>query len=151
MRTPSAAAVRPCFGLLQRRMLPQLRQSPTVHMRALTTDEQTSAPVRRSSPRPDLPSIPAPADGLRLLNSLTQKTELFKPIDARLVKWYVCGPTVYDSAHVGHARNYVAFDIVRRVLLDYFGFDILYVMNVTDIDDKIILRTHRNHLEEMDL
>ena len=91
----------------------------------------------------------ANADGLRLLNSLTNTVEPFKPIDPRLVKWYVCGPTVYDSAHVGHARNYVAFDIVRRILLDYFGYDILYVMNITDIDDKIILRTHRNHLEAM--
>jgi len=84
---------------------------------------------------------------LRLLNSLTQRADPFVPIDARLVKWYICGPTVYDSAHVGHARNYVAFDIVRRVLRDYFGFDLLYVMNITDIDDKIILRAHRNHLE----
>ena len=87
--------------------------------------------------------------GLRLLNSLTQQTEPFVPIDPRLVKWYVCGPTVYDASHVGHARNYVAFDIVRRVLIDYFGFDVLYVMNITDIDDKIILRTHRRHLEQM--
>ena len=152
MRTTSAATARPCSSLLQRRMLPLLpllRQSPAVHMRALTSDEQVSVQMRRSGPRPDLPSIPVAADGLKLLNSLTQKTELFKPINPRLVKWYVCGPTVYDSAHVGHARNYVAFDIVRRVLLDYFGFDILYVMNITDIDDKIILRTHRNHLDEM--
>lgn len=65
------------------------------------------------------------ASGLRLLNSLTQQTEPFVPIDPRLVKWYICGPTVYDASHVGHARNYVAFDIVCRILMDYFGFDIL--------------------------
>jgi cysteinyl-tRNA synthetase len=53
---------------------------------------------------------------------------------------------VYDSAHVGHARNYLSFDIVRRVLEDYFGYACLYVMNVTDVDDKIILRARRNHL-----
>eukprot|EP00873_Tetraselmis_striata_P043036 jgi/Tetstr1/463300/TSEL_008224.t1 len=60
--------------------------------------------------------------------------------------WYICGPTVYDSAHMGHARNYLTFDIIRRVLEDYFGYNILYVMNVTDVDDKIILRARRNHL-----
>lgn len=53
---------------------------------------------------------------------------------------------MYDSAHVGHARNYLSFDIVRRVLEDYFGYSCLYVMNVTDVDDKIILRARRNHL-----
>ena len=98
---------------------------------------------------PAFPSDVATADGLWLLNSLTMKVEPFMPIDQRMVKWYICGPTVYDASHIGHARNYIAFDIVRRVMLDYFGFDILYVMNITDIDDKIILRTHRLHLEEM--
>ena len=107
------------------------------------------APLRRAATAPRLADGPASADGLKLLNSLTQQVEPFVPIDPRQVKWYVCGPTVYDSAHVGHARNYVAFDIVRRVLADYFGFDILYVMNITDIDDKIVLRTHRNHLLEV--
>ena len=56
------------------------------------------------------------------------------------VKFYICGPTVYDSAHMGHARAYLSFDIVRRVLVDYFNYDVLYVMNITDIDDKIIKR-----------
>ena len=106
------------------------------------------APTRVDAAPSLIPSC-APAKGLQLLNSLTQMVEPFEPIDERLIKWYVCGPTVYDSAHVGHARNYVAFDIVRRVLIDYFGFDILYVMNITDIDDKIILRTHFNHLRDM--
>ena len=53
---------------------------------------------------------------------------------------------MYDAAHLGHARNYLAFDIVRRVLEDYFGYQILYVMNITDIEDKIILRARRNHI-----
>ena len=91
----------------------------------------------------------ASAEGLWLLNSLTMKNEPFVPIDPLLVKWYTCGPTVYDASHIGHARNYVGFDIVRRVMIEYFGFDIMYVMNITDIDDKIILRTHRNHLAAM--
>eukprot|EP00966_Prymnesium_polylepis_P205450 4761113-Prymnesium_polylepis.1 len=105
-----------------------------------------AAPAPFISRTADDVSAAAPG-GLRLLNSLTQRSEPFVPLDPRLVKWYVCGPTVYDSSHVGHARNYIAFDIVRRVLMDYFGFDILYVMNITDVDDKIILRTHFNHLD----
>ena len=80
---------------------------------------------------------------LELLNSLTQEAEPFVPIDERLVKWYICGPTVYDSA-CGQPE----LCGLSVVMLDYFGFDVLYVMN-TDIDDKIILRTHRNHLEAM--
>jgi cysteinyl-tRNA synthetase len=62
------------------------------------------------------------------------------------VEWYACGPTVYDSAHLGHARAYVTFDIIRRILQDYFNYNITYVMNITDIDDKIILRARRNYL-----
>jgi cysteinyl-tRNA synthetase len=55
-------------------------------------------------------------------------------------KWYACGPTVYDSAHLGHARTYVCQDIIRRVLTDYFRQDIMFVMGVTDVDDKILRR-----------
>lgn len=62
------------------------------------------------------------------------------------MSWYTCGPTVYDSAHLGHARAYVTFDIIRRILDDYFGIHVFYVMNITDIDDKIILRARRNFL-----
>ena len=53
---------------------------------------------------------------------------------------------MYDAAHLGHARNYVTFDIIRRILEDYFGYNILYVMNVTDVDDKIIKRAKHRHL-----
>lgn len=53
------------------------------------------------------------------------------------VTWYACGPTVYDDAHLGHARNYVSTDILRRILRDYFGFRVRFVMNVTDVDDKV--------------
>ena len=51
--------------------------------------------------------------------------------------WYSCGPTVYDKSHLGHARTYIAFDIQRRLLEDYFGYNVLFVMNITDIDDKV--------------
>jgi len=51
--------------------------------------------------------------------------------------WYACGPTVYDDAHLGHARNYVSTDIIRRIMRDYFKFDVNFVMNITDVDDKV--------------
>lgn len=80
---------------------------------------------------------------LNLLNSFTGKKDPFAPNDgSNRITWYICGPTVYDSAHVGHASNYVRFDIVRRVLSDYFGYDVVVQMNVTDIDDKIIKRAN---------
>ncbi|PIK48564.1 putative cysteine--tRNA ligase, cytoplasmic isoform X3 [Apostichopus japonicus] len=85
---------------------------------------------------------------LRLYNSLTRSKEVFIPQNGKQVKWYSCGPTVYDSSHMGHARSYISFDILRRVLTHYFNYDVLYVMNVTDIDDKIIKRARTNYLLE---
>lgn len=86
---------------------------------------------------------------LHFYNSLVDAKVPFIPAagaGSRQISWYTCGPTVYDSAHMGHARNYVTFDVIRRVLEDYFGYNVLYVMNVTDVDDKIILRARRNYL-----
>jgi len=83
---------------------------------------------------------------LKLFNSLTRQKEEFIPQNGRRVLWYSCGPTVYDASHMGHARSYISFDILRRVLSDYFGYDVLYVMNITDIDDKIIKRARQDHL-----
>lgn len=68
------------------------------------------------------------------------------PMNQRHVKWYTCGPTVYDSSHVGHARTYLSFDIMRRIMSDYFRYNVLYHINTTDIDDKIILRARQNEL-----
>ncbi|XP_028047217.1 cysteine--tRNA ligase, cytoplasmic isoform X2 [Monomorium pharaonis] len=85
---------------------------------------------------------------LRLYNSLTRKKEVFIPQFGNWVKWYSCGPTVYDASHMGHARSYISFDILRRVLTHYFGYDVMYVMNITDIDDKIIKRARQNYLYE---
>jgi len=89
--------------------------------------------------------------GLQVLNSLKLDTKAnvlvpFLPQTGNLIKWYICGPTVYDSAHFGHARNYVTFDVIRRILEDYFNYDVYAVMNITDVDDKIILRARKNHL-----
>lgn len=85
---------------------------------------------------------------LKLFNSITRKKELFIPQDGMNITWYSCGPTVYDASHMGHARSYMSFDILRRVLRDYFGYGITYVMNITDIDDKIIKRARQNYLYE---
>ncbi|XP_066592914.1 cysteine--tRNA ligase, cytoplasmic [Prorops nasuta] len=83
---------------------------------------------------------------LKLYNSLTRSKDLFVPLNGNRVLWYSCGPTVYDASHMGHARSYISFDIMRRVLSNYFGYNILYVMNITDIDDKIIKRARQNYL-----
>lgn len=76
---------------------------------------------------------------LRIFNSLTRTKNAFVPLDwkNRTVTWYACGPTVYDDAHLGHARNYVSTDILRRILRDYFKFKVDFVMNITDVDDKV--------------
>ncbi|CCK70737.1 cysteine--tRNA ligase KNAG_0F00680 [Huiozyma naganishii CBS 8797] len=93
--------------------------------------------------------VPAEKPVLKLYNTLTRSKDVFVPISgANVVTWYSCGPTVYDSSHMGHARNYVSIDINRRIMSDYFGYDINFVQNVTDIDDKIILRARHNHLFE---
>lgn len=84
---------------------------------------------------------PPNADGksIHIYNSLTRSKTPFAPLDpqGKKVTWYVCGPTVYDDAHVGHARNYVSTDVIRRIMRDYFKFDVTFVMNVTDVDDKV--------------
>jgi cysteinyl-tRNA synthetase len=85
---------------------------------------------------------------LQIYNSLTDSKEDFHPIKPNCVSMYVCGPTVYDHAHMGHARAYLSFDIIRRILADYFQFTVNYQMNITDIDDKIILKGRKNHLWE---
>lgn len=76
---------------------------------------------------------------LQVYNTLTRSVEPFEPVNSGKVLMYVCGPTVYDYTHVGHARTYVAFDVIKRYLR-LRGFDVVHVQNVTDIDDKIINR-----------
>ena len=62
------------------------------------------------------------------------------PKEGNKVTWYTCGPTVYDACHMGHARAYLTMDILRRILEDYFGYEVFLQVNVTDVDDKIIKR-----------
>ncbi|MDP2127796.1 MAG: cysteine--tRNA ligase [Pseudohongiella sp.] len=80
---------------------------------------------------------------LKIHNSLTRKKETFIPREAGKVSMYVCGLTTYDYSHIGHARMFVAFDIVVRYLR-YSGFDVTYIRNITDIDDKILRRASEN-------
>lgn len=79
--------------------------------------------------------------GLNIYNSLTRSKTPFHTIDpeGKKVTWYSCGPTVYDDAHLGHARNYVTTDILRRIMRDYFKFDLKFVQNITDVDDKVLV------------
>ena len=76
---------------------------------------------------------------LTLYNTLTRKKESFEPIEAGKVRMYCCGVTVYDYCHLGHARSYIVWDIIRRYLA-WRGYDVRYVQNFTDIDDKILKR-----------
>jgi cysteinyl-tRNA synthetase len=78
---------------------------------------------------------------LRIYNTLTRKKEEFQPLEPGQVKMYVCGPTVYSDAHIGHGMSAIVFDIIRRYL-EYRGYNVKLVMNYTDVDDKIINRAN---------
>src|SRR4030043_418438 len=104
---------------------------------------------------------------LRIYNTLSRQKEDFQTLEPGKVTMYVCGPTVYDKAHVGHAMSALVFDIIRRYL-EYRGYSVKHVMNYTDVDDKIIRRAvqlgespinlaeryineFRSHLEELNV
>ena len=82
---------------------------------------------------------------IKLYNTLSRKKEIFKPRQGKKIKLFVCGPTVYDSAHLGHARTYIAFDMIAKYLRER-GYDIFYLQNITDIDDKIIKRAAERNI-----
>ena len=81
---------------------------------------------------------------LQLYNTLSRKKETFKPRKGKLVELFVCGPTVYDFSHIGHARTYIAFDMIVKYLREK-EYDVFYLQNITDIDDKIIQRAKENN------
>jgi cysteinyl-tRNA synthetase len=87
---------------------------------------------------------------LKIYNSLTRKKETFKPIKKDKVSIYVCGVTVYDFCHIGHARTYAAFDVIIRYLRSQ-GYAVNYVRNITDIDDKIIKRANERKIDFNDI
>ncbi|MBI2134361.1 cysteine--tRNA ligase [Candidatus Woesearchaeota archaeon] len=87
---------------------------------------------------------------LKIYNTLTRKKEAFKPRAGKKVNFFVCGPTVYDYAHIGHAKTYVQFDVIVKYLR-HSGYDVFYLQNITDIDDKIIQRAKERKEEPIGL
>ena len=87
---------------------------------------------------------------LRIHNSMTKKKEIFKPLNPPLVNLYVCGVTVYDRCHLGHARSMICFDVIVR-FLRASGYKVKFVRNITDIDDKIIRRSKELNISFQDL
>ena len=82
---------------------------------------------------------------MKIFNTMTRTKEEFKPLEEGKVKMYVCGPTVYNYIHVGNARPFIIFDTLRRYL-EYRGYEVTYVQNFTDVDDKIIKRGHEENI-----
>ena len=87
---------------------------------------------------------------LRIYNTLTQEKDVFKPIKSRTVGMYVCGPTVYNYIHIGNARSIVAFDTIRRYF-EYCGYQVNYISNFTDVDDKLINEAKEENSTVMDI
>ncbi len=87
---------------------------------------------------------------IRIYNTLTRNKENFETWEPNKVSMYVCGPTVYDKAHVGHAMSVLVFDIIRRYL-EYRGYEVRHAMNYTDVDDKIIQRANLEEVDPYDL
>ncbi len=80
---------------------------------------------------------------LKIYNSLSRQKEEFKPIVPGKVGMYVCGVTIYDLCHIGHGSTFVSFDMIVRYLR-YAGYDVNFLRNITDVDDKIIKRANEN-------
>ncbi len=87
---------------------------------------------------------------LMLYNTMTRRKEEFIPLEKGKVKFYMCGPTVYDYIHIGNARAFIVFDVLRR-FFEFLGFDVTYVMNLTDIDDRIIQRAAESKADVNDI
>lgn len=87
---------------------------------------------------------------IQIYNTLTRTKEPFKTLEPGVVKMYVCGPTVYNKAHIGHAMAAVVFDIIRRYMM-YRGYDVKFASNYTDVDDKIIRRANEMNMDPFEL
>src|ERR1700722_13568136 len=100
----------------------------------------------KSPPRPqDETLAEVERAGLRLYNTFTRRKEEFAPIERKAVRLYVCGPTVYDFAHIGNARPVIVFDVLFRLLRHLYGeTHVIYTRNITDVDDKINARAARD-------
>ena len=87
---------------------------------------------------------------LKIYNTLTRTKETFETIESGVVRMYVCGPTVYDKAHVGHAMSSIVFDVIRR-WLEHREYRVIHVMNYTDVEDKVILRAQELGVDSLEL
>jgi len=104
--------------------------------------DKEEKPQRWYNPKDTLKD-PIYRTGLMVNNSLcNEKVEFFIKNGDRTINWCMCGPTVYDSEHLGYAHIYLILDIIRRIFSNYFHYDVNLCMNITDIDDKIIQRSN---------
>jgi len=87
---------------------------------------------------------------MKLFNTFSQKVEEFKPIENGKVKFYVCGPTVYNYIHIGNARAFIVFDVLRR-FMEFSGYEVIYVLNLTDIDDRIIEQSIKEKIDTREI
>ena len=87
---------------------------------------------------------------MKLYNTMTQQKEEFVPIEPGKVKMYACGPTVYNFIHVGNARPTIMFDVLRRYF-EYRGYEVTFVQNFTDVDDKIIKRANEEGISSAEV
>lgn len=87
---------------------------------------------------------------IKLYNTLSRKKEVFKPIKNKKVQFFVCGPTVYDYMHIGHAKTYIQFDVIVKYLR-FKGYNVFYLQNITDLDDKIIKKSQEEKIGPLEL
>ena len=87
---------------------------------------------------------------MEIYSTLTRSKQDFKTINENRVNFFVCGPTVYDDAHIGHGRTYISFDTIKRYL-EYKGYSVFYIQNITDVDDKIINRSKESGIPASDI
>jgi cysteinyl-tRNA synthetase len=87
---------------------------------------------------------------IKLYNTMTRRKEIFEPLEGNKVKLFVCGPTVYDYSHIGHARTYISFDVIVRYM-KYQGYSVFYMQNITDLDDKILKRAEELETSPLEL
>ncbi|WP_409199641.1 cysteine--tRNA ligase [Methanobrevibacter sp. DSM 116169] len=87
---------------------------------------------------------------MKIYSTMTRQKEDLKSIDTNKIKLFVCGPTVYDDAHIGHGRTYIFFDVIKRYL-EYIGYSVFYLQNITDVDDKIIEKAKTLNCEASDI
>ena len=111
-----------------------------------STEKKSLHPWRMPTPFCSTLEVMEKMYPLVVMNSLTRTKTRFIPKDPNKVLWYQCGPTVYSDSHIGHARTYVSLDIIKRITKDYLNYNVVLVQNVTDIDDKIIIRSNEQKI-----